>query len=87
MPKAIHLREFFSFLREIFYYNQQMDDVDLNLAEDVLKILNYSINLRHKTYSSQYTSGPRNEMIDHFVFSKVSPGLLILNNFEISNEP
>ena len=64
-----------------------MDDVDLNLAEDVLKILNYSINLRHKTYSSQYTSGPRNEMIDHFVFSKVSPGFLILNNFEISNEP
>jgi len=63
-----------------------MDEVDVNLAEDVLKILNYSINFRNK---AQILGGPaqRNEMIDHFVFSKIAPGILILNDFDLSREP
>ena len=42
------MKEFFSFLREIFYHNQIMDEVDVNLAEDVLKILNHSIHFKNK---------------------------------------
>ena len=34
------MREFFAFLREIFYYKDDMDEVDNNLAQDVLEILN-----------------------------------------------
>lgn len=60
-----------------------MDEVDVNLAEDVLKILNHSINFKNKTQSSNL----RNEMIDHFVFSKISPGTIILNNFELKKDP
>lgn len=33
-------KEFFSFLREIFYYNTSMDNVDFNLAIDTMEILN-----------------------------------------------
>ena len=48
IPKAIHMKEFFSLLREIFYHNQIMDEVDVNLAEDVLKILNHAIHFKNK---------------------------------------
>jgi hypothetical protein len=39
VPKAENYRDFFSFMREILYRNQEMDEVDGNLLEDVLKIL------------------------------------------------
>jgi len=39
VPKAKNYRDFFSFMREILYRNQEMDEVDANLLEDVLKIL------------------------------------------------
>jgi len=45
-PKADHLRDFFSFFREILYYQDQMDEIDVSLLEEVLVILNSSINLR-----------------------------------------
>jgi hypothetical protein len=34
------MRDFFSFLREIFFYNQKLDVVDTLLAEDMLHMLN-----------------------------------------------
>ncbi len=34
------MRDFFSFLREIFFFNQKLDGVDTLLAEDVLYMLN-----------------------------------------------
>jgi hypothetical protein len=40
LPRGPIYKEFFSFLKEIFYYNQDMDDVDFNLANDTLHILN-----------------------------------------------
>lgn len=49
-PKPVHLREFFSFLREIFYHNQLMDEVDVSLADDVLTILNNAIKFRSKSH-------------------------------------
>lgn len=64
-----------------------MDDVDVNLAEDVLKILNYSIHFRNKAQIISVAQGPRNEMIDHFVFGKISPGILLLNDFDLGKEP
>ena len=64
-----------------------MDEVDINLAEDVLKILNFSINFRNKTQILSFGHAPRNEMIDHFVFGKIAPGILILNDFDLSREP
>jgi hypothetical protein len=40
VPNPIMMKEFFTFIREIFYYDQDMDAVDFNLATDVLEILN-----------------------------------------------
>ena len=54
IPKAAHMKEFFSFLREIFYHNKIMDEVDVNLAEDVLKILNHSIHFKNKIQVFSY---------------------------------
>lgn len=81
------MKEFFSFLREIFYHNQIMDEVDVNLAEDVLKILNHSIHFRNKIQIFNFGQAPRNEMIDHFVFGKIAPGTLIMNDFDLSRDP
>jgi hypothetical protein len=40
LPNSQIFKEFFSFFREIFYYNKDMDLVDYNLACDNLEILN-----------------------------------------------
>ena len=40
VPRAIQIRDFFSFIREIFFYNEMMDEVDHMLARDMLKIFN-----------------------------------------------
>ena len=36
LPRGRIYQEFFSFFKEIFYYNNDMDDVDFNLATDTL---------------------------------------------------
>jgi len=36
LPKTPQIKEFFSFFREITYYNQQIDEVDVSLLENVL---------------------------------------------------
>lgn len=38
------MREYLSFLREIFYYEKDMDDVDFNLAVDTLEVTNDLLN-------------------------------------------
>ena len=43
VPKASQMRDFFSFLREIFFYNNMMDKVDHALAREMLKIFNQVI--------------------------------------------
>ena len=40
LPRAPIYKEFFTFMREIFYYNKDMDEVDYNLAIDTLYIMN-----------------------------------------------
>jgi hypothetical protein len=60
-------------MREILYYNQEIDEVDLSLLEEVLGILNSSLNLR---------ASHKQKMLDYFVFSHNSPGLLLSSNFE-----
>ena len=40
LPRAPVYKEFFTFMREIFYYNRDMDEVDYNLATDTLYIMN-----------------------------------------------
>jgi hypothetical protein len=40
LPRAGIYKEFFAFMREIFYYNRDMDEVDYNLATDTLYIMN-----------------------------------------------
>jgi|LauGreDrversion4_2_1035121.scaffolds.fasta_scaffold885589_2 hypothetical protein len=40
LPRGPIYKEFFGFMREIFYYNKDMDDVDYNLATDTLLIMN-----------------------------------------------
>ena len=34
------MREYLSFLREIFYYEKDMDEVDFDLAVDTLEVTN-----------------------------------------------
>jgi hypothetical protein len=36
LPRGPIYKEFFGFMREIFYYNKDMDDVDYNLVTDTL---------------------------------------------------
>lgn len=43
VPQAVHMRDFFAFLREIFFYTDRMDRVDHGLAEDVLTVLRDTI--------------------------------------------
>lgn len=38
--KTVIYKEFFSFFREIFYYNRDMDQVDYELACDTLQVMN-----------------------------------------------
>ena len=40
LPRAPVYKEFFTFMREIFYYNREMDEIDYNLATDTLYIMN-----------------------------------------------
>ena len=40
LPNSQIFKDYFSFFREIFYYNKDMDIVDYNLACDNLEILN-----------------------------------------------
>lgn len=40
LPRGPIYKEFFGFMREIFYYNKDMDEVDYNLATDTLHIMN-----------------------------------------------
>lgn len=40
LPRSPIYKEFFTFMREIFYYNRDMDEVDYNLATDTLYIMN-----------------------------------------------
>lgn len=87
VPKAQQMRDFFSLLREILYYNQDIDDVDLSLLEETLQIMNSCLNLRHKNSSTPTnSSNPKNQMLDYFVFSKISPGIMLLSNFECQKE-
>jgi len=53
-PNSTVYKEFFSFFREIFYYNKDMDEVDFDLACDTLQIMNQllknSFNLQAKEF-------------------------------------
>ncbi len=40
LPRAPVYKEFFTFMREIFYYNRDIDEVDYNLATNTLYIMN-----------------------------------------------
>ena len=75
MPQAVIMRDFFAFLREIFFYTKQMDLTDHALALDMLTVLNDSIrrNSRHdlqQSYHAQQSSIMH--MQDCFFFSKVT---------------
>ena len=47
------LRDFFAFLREIFFYTRQMDLVDHALANDILSVLHDMIRRNSKHDLSQ----------------------------------
>ena len=73
-------------IREIFFYNKEMDHVDYKLADDMLTIFNEIVKPRPSPIPS--FSGASNIKIrDYFFFSNVSRGLMILNNFSFREEP
>ena len=63
-----------------------MDEVDYKLAEDMLTIFNDVVkprtNLAQQSSYSQHI-----QLLDYFFFSKVTRGLLLLNNFSLREEP
>ncbi|CDW75265.1 beach domain-containing protein [Stylonychia lemnae] len=85
IPNPMIYKEFFSFLREIFYYNKDMDQVDCQLAGDVLEILN---NLMKNKGSDQIIekksklSVQKFLMNDYFYISDYSPGIILTDNFK-----
>lgn len=56
LPLAPIYKEYFSFFREVFYYNTDMDTVDYNLACDNLDIFNSL--LKSTTYEKRRSSSP-----------------------------
>lgn len=81
------MRDFFSFLREIFFYTKAMDLTDHALALDMLSILNDSIrrNSRHDLQQSYHAAQSSvMHMQDCFFFSKVSRGVLLLNELQLN---
>jgi len=87
VPSAVVLRDFFSFLREIFFYSDRMDLVDHALAQDMLTVMLDTIrrNSKHdleQHYHSQQTS--LMHLQDSFFFSKVTKGVLLLNDVKLA---
>jgi hypothetical protein len=90
-PSTLRYKEFFSFFREIFYYHQDMDVVDYDLACDTLHIFNQVL----KTSSLSQVSEKivvRGSSIDHvniqdyFGFSDVTPGVVLNEQFKVPQE-
>jgi len=63
-PRTIIYKEFFSFFREIFYYNKDMDNVDFALACDTLQVMD-SILLASKRSVYKETLAIRGCSIGH----------------------
>ena len=87
IPQAVIMRDFFSFLREIFFYLQQMDETDHALAMDMLTILNDCIKRNSKHALTQYYHTNQSSIMhmqDSFFFSRVTPGVLLLNELQLN---
>lgn len=67
-PNPLLIKEFFSFFREIFYYNQDMDNVDFNLACDTLETMNSLLRTSYNTKERRYDIEHAN-FTDYFYFS------------------
>lgn len=63
-PRTSIYKEFFSFFREIFYYNRDMDNVDFALACDTLQVMD-SILLASKRSVYKETLAVRGCSIGH----------------------
>ena len=92
LPRGPIYQEFFSFFKEIFYYNNDMDDVDFNLATDTLQILN---NLMKSSVENQtkenfhrhsYLADQGLQMTDYFMFSDFTPGVILHEKFIVPQE-
>jgi hypothetical protein len=95
------MRDFFAFFRDIFYYNQKLDQVDFLLVNDTLSILNDVLKKKSEQLSQECErdqSGAISNlvplpgaqslrMMDSFMFSKSTPGTIVLNNFRLNKEP
>jgi hypothetical protein len=92
-PKTSLYKEFFGFLREIFYYNRDMDEVDFDLANDTLYILNNllktSSNVQQRELFHKLPYLSENNALtvqDHFRFTDFSPGVILHDSFKIPQE-
>ena len=90
-PNSTTYKEFFSFFREIFYYNKDMDDVDFELACDSLHILNHVPKTSSATQIKE-TISVKGSVIEHvniqdyFMFSDMSPGVILTETLKIPQE-
>mmetsp|Transcript_3010 Transcript_3010/g.2874 ORF Transcript_3010/g.2874 Transcript_3010/m.2874 type:complete len:110 (-) Transcript_3010:1891-2220(-) len=72
--------EYFSFLREIFYYNQDMDPVDYQLTIDMLDSYNQLL----QAYKYVKKEKEQNLFVsDYYFFSNLNKGLLLMDNFRL----
>lgn len=101
-PSARQMRDFFAFFRDIFFYGNRLDEVDFLLCNDTLAILNDLLRKKTEQLSQECVkdSSTSNisslvplpgqgqlKMTDSFMFSKFTPGTVILNNFRMDMEP
>jgi hypothetical protein len=70
-PRAETYTEYFSILREIFFYPDSLDEVDAKLAIDTMDIF-------IRTLKSQ-----TNLLVDYYWFSTGSPGQVIAKNVKL----
>ena len=102
MPNARQMRDFFAFFRDIFFYNSKLDEVDFLLANDTLAIMNDVLRKKTEQLSPECVKDGNSsnisslvplpgqgqlKMADSFMFSKLTPGTIILNNFRLNKEP
>lgn len=87
-PAAVSYREYFSFLREIFYYSSDMDQVDFDLACDTLHTFNQVLKISSQFQVSEkikvnYSSIDHVNIQDYFLFSESTPGVILSERFVI----
>lgn len=82
-PDSLIIKEFFSFLREIFYYNKMMDNVDFELTKDILETMNQIIKESPIPRDINYM---QIKLTDYYYSSNITQGFTVIDPFFMPTE-